>query len=406
VTASVFRKGESSPFFTSDAINLRSDLPIIRIPKSLLRTGRAVYEVVINNGAGDTARSPDLGLSEAVNAVYNNNYRINSALYDAETGRLLLSAANLVSNGVVHTDKLSVVKGDQVLNLGDPAVTVQSVASSSVDLRLGALAGLLSPDLYHGTVIIRAEDGWFSSPDGVNIARGSDSATVRPMAVITQVTLDVPERRLFLHGQGFSQGTLQLNLIRIQKAGGDSVVLNPGTATTTDRITSTTDALVTITLSQATLDAISNLQGPDLFLTAETGWLRHTSGGTWKVGAVSGPGLYVRATITSVQYNRTTRELTLRGSGFGGGTLQSGKLIFRATGLTATWTPSSSGTAVAGDDTTIILTLSEADATQFLQRYSGRTVFLNTDEGWLVDGRSRIAASIPINSVLFSVPAQ
>ena len=400
VNVRVFHKGESSPIVTGAVIDLRSDLPVVRIPKSALRAGLSTYEVVVNNAAGDTARSPDLGLSDAVNATYSTSFHLSGALYDAQTGQLTLTTSGLAANGQVNRERLRLVKEQNQFLLGGSDIAVVSVNPGSVILQLGAVRP--NPDHFHGSVLIHAEDGWYTSAEGALVARGSQTAPVRPMAVITHATLDVPEMRLTLYGTGFTQGALALDAVKI-----GSVALKPGTTTELDRVASVTDGQVLINLSQATLDGITGAEGAP-YLTAGEGWIRTVIGATTYHGAALEGAhrlIYIRATVTSVQYDRSTGLLTLRGSGFAGATLSPALLSFRAPGTAGEpWRPAALSEVTVTDDTALTIGFSEADASAFEAAFDGRNVFLNTDEGWLVDPQGRTAAPLPVNSVLFSVP--
>ncbi|HYF95816.1 MAG TPA: S-layer homology domain-containing protein [Symbiobacteriaceae bacterium] len=408
-TAKVYRQGESRPFFTGAPVDLNSAMPVIRVPKASLRAGTATYQVTLNNGAGDTAqRSPDNGQATAVNATYSTGYRLNSALFDAATGRLTLSTTALASNGTFDPTKLTVVKGSNRLALASHNVAVVSVAKGSAVLQSDELIDAMDPAVFYGDVTMEAEDGWFASADGGQVARGATGIAVRPMGNITHATLDLSgaTKRLYLHGFGFDQGTLNLAAVKI---GG--VALRPGTNSSLDRVTSTTATQVSITLSQATLDAITALQGPSIAVTADTGWLRVASGGaTYHAGAITGDDhrLYTRVVVSSAPYVPASNKLTLRGSGFAGATLDPAKLSFHVARSTAVRRLASGTTAVTVSDSVIEIQLTNADAGYFESSsgYAGKTVFLNTDEGWLESGQGLMAAPLPADTVRFAPTAR
>ncbi len=398
VVAKVYKQGQSREFFRSEPINLDSPVPTIRIPKSLLSVGESKYEVVVNNGAGDSIRSPTLDdTSKAMNAVYYSGYRLTSATYDATLGKLTLSGSGLVSNGLVDTSKIRVTKGDSTIYLGGDQVTVQSVSSSSIVLLLGDMAASIDPDVFYGTVTVVAETGWFASSNGSQIAQ-PQTVGVTPMATITYASVDAANKYLYLYGDGLRQGTLTPGLLSIHGID-DSVTLN----TANDKIKSTTDSLITLTLSSSTLEAIMLLQGP-LHVTAEAGWLKTSTG---KVGAIAGSGhqVYLQAKVMSGSYDPETNTLTLRGNGFLDATLNPAKLSIRRTTGSGTWTPATTAPVLGEAEDTIAITFSEADAAAFETQFLGKNIYVNTQEGWLVDDLNREALTVPSNSVLFQVPS-
>lgn len=409
VSAKVFRKGETSPVMSGELIDLASDLPVIRVPVKSLKPGRATYEVTINNGTGDTARSPDLGLSQALTSVYNSTYKLLSAYFDAETGRLALGVSGLASNGIVDPGKIRITKGLQTVSLADPSASVLSVSSTQVLLQLGSKVADLDPDLFSGSVFVEADQGWYTSADGSLIAHAVADAQVKPMATITSASLDVSGRRLILNGSGLTQGTISLNLLKFEDATGTSVALKPGTTSTTDRIASTGDGQVVISLSAVTATSLSALVGPDLFLTAQTGWLRTTYGGqTYRTGALTGATrpVYMQVSVTSAQYNRTDNTLTLSGSGFTGATVDPTRFRFRASGQSQVWISTDATATVGSDGASLVIQLTSADGAAFETRFSGRSIFLNAEAGWIRDQHNRAGAPIPENSLLFGVPTQ
>jgi hypothetical protein len=403
-TVKVYRRGESQPFFTGAVVDLNADPPIIRIPKSSLKVGFYGYEVTVNNGAGDSTRSVSDTLSEAVNATFNSNFRLNSALFDAETGKLALATSGLPSGGKVALDKLAIVKGNNRLVLGSSTV---NVTSGTIVIELGAVAAQIDPEVYYGTVNLEAEDGWYATADSGQVARATTAPTVRPMALITHAMLEPSTKRLYLHGAGFTHGTLALNLVKV-----GSVELRPGSSTTTDRVSNTSDTQITITLSQATFDAINALTGTTVAITAEKGWLKLASGGTtYQAAAITGTShpLYVKTTVGSAEYDRQADKLTVRGSGFNGATIDPTKFTFRISD-TNTNHQLTGATITVVDDSTFTIQLSATDAAFWESStkggFSGRSVFMNTAEGWLNDAQGRPGAATPTDSVRFVVPAR
>lgn len=402
VSANVYRKGETGVLMSDIPVDLHANPPVIRIPKAkLTRAGTATYQVTINNGAGDTQRSPDDGRSTAVNALYSTTYKLTSGLFDAASGKLTLTTTGLASTGTFDPGKLHIVKGTNKASLDDMAVEVVSVGTTSVVLRSDDLKAALDPEVFNGEVTIEAEDGWFRNADGSQISRGTDSAILKPMAVITHAMIDLTSttKRLYLYGYGFDQGTVYLESIRI---GG--VALRPGSGSSYDQQGTKTATQVPITLSRTTLDAITALQGTSIPVTADVGWLRAGSGTTvHQAGAITGDThrLYTKVTVTSAPYTGNDNTITLRGSGFAGSTLDPSKLSFKVGSTTRRLDAQATATTV--DDDTIEIHLGDVDAGYFESSsgFRGKTVYLNTDEGWLESAQGLWAMTLPTNTVKF-----
>lgn len=281
-TANVYCKGESSPFVTGAIVDMASQLPVIRIPKDSLKSGKFIYEVSIDDGAGESARSPDLGLSEAVNAVFSSDYQLHEGLYDAAANTLVLSTSG-TAGGIVTTDKLKIEKGGNTLSLGDVDVQVTGTTASRVTLSLGSLS--IDPGIFHGAVLMDAQDGWFTSNDGILVARGTRTATLRPLPFIQQAIVEVGARRLRIQGEGLAHGAFHPGRIKV---GG--VALKQGTTSDDDRVTAASDTQITIALSAATLTALEQQTDP-MYVTADVGWLTMTvDAAAYNAAAISGPG--------------------------------------------------------------------------------------------------------------------
>lgn len=400
VLAKVYRQGEGYPFFTQP-IDLRNGQPIIHIPKKVLRDGRHRYAVVIANGFGDTTASLTLDqVTEAVVASYNDSIRLTSAFFNADSGRLYLTASGLSPNGTIDKGKLSLVKGSSILSMGSDEVSVVTpINYSQVILDLSSLAVPLDPDTFHGTVSLQAQAGWYVGPGDSVVARDF-TVPVTPMAVITDGALDVAGKRLYLNGEGFSQGSLQLNLVQVRTGDTDGVTLRPGY----DRVLGTSDTQVIIGLSDATYNAIAALNGPSLYVTADHGWIRSTSSSFGRTMAITGTNhrVWLRILATTASYDADTDTLTIQGShGFNGLTLDPGKLVFK-TDAGAGWAPLATASVVATSDTSVTVTLAPEDATVFESTFGGKHVYLNTQNGWLTDPRGWMVLPVPDYSVLFT----
>lgn len=409
VVAKVYRKGESRPFFTSQAFDLNSPLPLVQIPRSVLRAGTYDYEVQVNSGAGDSPKSPAFdSTSRAMVADYYSSYRLTTASFDAATGKLVVGGSGLSSNGSLKLDKLSIVKGNAVVPLDDPSVTF-TITSSSITFMLGDLAASISPDTFHGnSVYVEAQAGWFTNPDGSLIAMAYPQVPVRPMAVIHSGSVDQANKRLYLNGEGFKHGTLAYNLIGIAGDSGEPVYLRPGTSTSHDRVLSVTETQIIFNLSQATLDAINALPGANLYVTAQTGWLYTGSATTGsRVGAITGTNhpVYSRVVMSSASFEGATNTLVLRGSGLNGVTLDPAKLRFMRTTTSVAWSPTRTGPIQSTSDTEIRIQFHADDAAEFRSLFDGRNVYINTAPGWMTDAAGREVLTLPDYSILFTVRA-
>lgn len=384
VIARVYRKGESSPFFTSEAIDLRNGIPIIRIPREKLKAGEYYYEVAVDNGAGLSARSPAEEPAWAVVEAYSTSIKLSSATYDAKSGVLTLTGSGFsTTSGAVHLDKLTLVNGSNKLSLDDPAVEWKVDSSSKITLTLNDLADQIVPDNFSGNeVYLQAEAGWYENTSSHQVAQAFEKIQVKPMASLSYAALDRGAKRLTLYGAGLKHGTIDWKLFTITN-GTESKNLNVGSRSSNDRVTTHTDSQIILALSDATLNALTEL-GDQLTVQAETGWLYSGSGSSRAhVGADDAP-VYVKVSVTRATFDSQTGTLTLYGSGLEGHTLHPEHLVFRvSTKDQNPWRPSSSSPATATADDKLVVQFSPADAAAFYSRYKGNNVFMNTEEGWM-----------------------
>jgi hypothetical protein len=424
VAATVYHMGETQPLVTAVPVDLKSELPVIRIPKSQLRVGLSAYEVVINNGAGNSDRSPDWGTSQSLNTIYNSNYTLRSALLDAATGRLYISTTGLAATGQLALEKFTMVSPGARLPLDQPGVTVDVLDSTRIIMTLPPeVRAQIDPNQFAGTVTLQTEDGWYVG--GNYVARAVTTAAIRPMATIAHALLDEPNGLLYLYGTGFTHGEFSVDQIHVHRGLAAPITLRRGTGTQYDRVTSLSDSRVTIALSPTTLAALLALPAPadpaevpeagsDLYLTAGLGWLKLTAtdhtyyAAPVQLSAAHPHLIYSKAMVSSVQWDRTAGRLTFTGQGFSGVTIDPAKFAFRGTRVAGEVVPTLSG---SGDvqilsDSVFTMTLSQTAATSFDAALNGRDVFVNTDQGWLIDARGRSAAPIPLDSVVFSMPGR
>ncbi|MEW8976933.1 MAG: S-layer homology domain-containing protein [Symbiobacterium sp.] len=404
VIAKVYRKGESKPFFTSEAFDLASGVPTIRIPRSALKPGTYYYEVVVNNGAGDSYRSLALDdYTKATVVEYNDSYKLNSATYDAVDGRLTLSV-KAASGGTVDPGKIRIVKGNEVVWLDPSEVEVKSVSSSSVVILLHGQAGQITPERFYGAnVYVEADAGWFTNKEGTQVARAAAKAPLTPMATITEAALDLDGKRLYLYGEGFRQGSLSLPAIGISD-GTETVKL-----TSKDKTATTpSDTQIVVTLHNDTVAKLKNLTGTTLSVVADAGWVYTGSGSSAnRVGAVAGVTVYGRATVTRAEYDRAAGVLRLTGSNLNGATVDTTKLEFRLNTKQEGWRPQNTPVAVTNPKAdTLEIQLHPDDAQGLVSRFSGRVVYMNTLEGWLIDAAGRRVLPLPDYSVQFTVPSK
>ncbi|MDF2627117.1 MAG: putative middle wall protein precursor [Symbiobacteriaceae bacterium] len=422
VAATVFLKGEASPLVTAAAVDLNAELPVIRIPKSLLRIGLSSYEVLVNNGAGNTDRSPDWGMSASLNTLYNLNFALSSALLDSATGRLTISTSGLVSTGQVALEKIALLTPYGRVFLDQPGVSVDLIEPARVVITLSpGVPEQLNPTFLSGATMLEAQDGWFA--DGSFVARAFTTGAIRPMAAIGHAVLDEPARLLDLYGSGFAYGEFSAGEILLNRGVAPPVPLRPGIGEGFDQVASLTDSRVTIKLSEETLAMVQALPvpadpavvpwaGSDIYLTAGLGWLKLTTtdftyhAAPVRLSAANPHLVYTKATVSSLQWDRANNLLTFTGTGFSGVTVDPLKLEFRGTRrpdeAVPVWT--GPGEVQILSDSVFTLKLSEINAANFDATLNGREVFVNTAHGWLTDSRGRSAARIPQDSVIFTIP--
>lgn len=403
VTAKVFRKGESNPLFTGP-VDISQEPPIIRVPKANLAVGTHEYEVRLHNGYRETDRSvdPGYGLGTVSVVRYEPSFRLTAGYFDTANDQLVLSTSGLADNGMLDIQKLSVVRGTNRINLLSLNASVTSTLSPMVVLRAPGLTSALSAELFEGTLQIVAEPGWYTDAQRSRVAPASDRIILKPSATISHATLDDTSGMLYLYGEGLSQGSLNLNAIQV-----GPVSLRYGSGSSDSSITSTTDTQIAIRLSQSTLTAIRALPEGTVHVAASSGWLSvSATGRTFRAPGVSAKPLYVRAIVTGATYDPTRNSLTIRGAGFADSELAPEKLSFRAIGSSAVRTLGSP-VAVTMDPQTLAIQLNDVDAAHFESSggFAGKTVFLNTLQGWLIDSRGRQAVATPTDSVLFAVPS-
>jgi hypothetical protein len=405
VRATVSRKGSSATLVSGLALDMHQPTPTILVPRD--RTvGTATYEVVVDNGTGRPARSPDLGFSTVLTQSYSTSYRITGASFDAATGRLVLTSSGLATTGKVDVSKLALVAPTGNTLLLDPArVTLVSLTASAITLDLGTQAADLAPDQYFGTVKVTAADHWYDTGPAGYVAKATEYSGLKPMARINHAAMDLTGKFLYLYGAGLKQGTINLAKLHLQKPGGASV-----TPLATDRVVSQTDTEVKISLSDASRTALTGLTGSDLEIGADVGWLwSGTSSLSYQAAALTNTGrrLHAWVQVTGVTYNRATRTLTLTGKNLMGATVNPAKLAFKAYGAAAViWpTPAPVVTApvTSSSDIKVEIVLDLADAITFEGKYEGRQLYLNSNGDWLIDSSGRAGAPLPPDTLLLSV---
>lgn len=400
VLAEVYQANKSSPIY-SQVIDLSQEIPVIRVPRSHLSPGTARYQVTIHNGYARSAKSATLDpVTEVLVAGYGSKFQLRGASYDAATGRLLLTTSGLASTGTLDPARLTLV-GPRRISLADAEVV--SITSSRVILDLGELADELTPDQWHGRVELEAESGWFVDKSGSGVADRVTGIAVTPMATISSAMLDVVGKRLYIDGVGLKQGTVSWTQVKIN-SGDKSVALRSA-----DRVHTHTDTQAILNLSDATLKALLELSGPEVYLTAEEGWIRTGSGSSLARGAaLTGTERPVRLRIlaTAAVYDPATGELTLRGAGFKGMTLHPDRLLLQSGPGAMPPEIGATPPVTAGEDQDdhIVIPLHPDDA-DLLRPYAGNNVYINTEPGWLTDANGWEAAPLPAWSLLVHIPA-
>lgn len=415
VVAKVFRKGESGALVSNVALDLLRPTDTLLVPRDRLRVGTATYEVVVNNGTGDSARSPDLGFSSALTQAYSSNYRISGASFDAASGRLLLNSSGLATTGNVDVSKLVLValETNQGIVLDPARVQLTGITASSISLDLGAQAAQLNPDLFYGAVKIVAADGWYDAGPAGSVAKAIEYTGLKPMARISHAALDLTGKFLYLYGTGLKQGTLDLGKLHLQQPGLAPVTLLPGSTAATDRVVAQSETEVKISLSPTSLAALAALSGSELVIGADVGWLWSGSANArFNAPALTSSGrpLYAWVQVTAVSYVRATRTLTLTGKNLAGATIHLSQLGFNGYGAKdISWPEMEPGESIltppvtATSDTKVEIILDPADALSFERKYEGRQLYLNTVGDWFFDASGRKGLPLAPNTLLLSV---
>lgn len=397
----VYEKNGATPIY-SGLVNLAEDPPMVRVPKAKVPAGKKTYEVSINNGVRESARSEDPGYDQAtaVNIMVDTAYQITGAYFDGATGTLRLLTSGISYTGTVDPGRISIVKGNNSVILSSISSTlVPNSSNELVILESTLLKTELKPEVYYGATI-KASAGWYTNADQSRVAAASDTTPLNPMVYIERAVLDAANRTLYLYGGGFAQGqssgSLYLDRIRV-----GSVFLRPN-AYPADTLVARTDTQMIINLSPETLQAMIATTNV-MKISTTAGWISVPYNGfTYQAPAVANRDVYNRVPVVSASYDRASNTLTLLGSGFTT-TIDRTKLSFRASGTSVRTLQKPF--AVTAEGTGILkIVLDEEDATAFETAFGGKSVFFNADAGWTSDNQNRQAAPLPTDSVMFTVP--
>lgn len=391
VVAKVYRTGQSQAIHVSEPFDITTGTPVVLVPKSKLTNGQSTYQVTLENGAGESARSAS---SHSVASVrFDTTTSITSASYSALTRKLIVYGSGIAggtSGGSIDPTKLFIEKDGTTINLGDAVVTVAS-GNFTLDLTdaPALYTALETPSLFSGAVNLRAEAGWYRRLSSGLVAQPDTTANpVTPMANITSARLDLTNKRLILQGVGFASATLDVAKIAIRDGAGEIVKLRSGDSARADG-----DRQITITLSTNTLRDLGNLSGVGNVLVTEAGWTKDSRTGR---GAAldTEPPVYSAPVITRATYDASRKTLTLVGSGFTNGTVDVTQLAFHNPGTSTSYTLTAAADAPTVTALMITIRVSDADAAAIAGGFTGASVTLTANAGWLVDDTNRPAAPI------------
>lgn len=394
----VYREDGSSPVYTSDPMDLSAPAPRLVVPKEALVPGVARYQVTLFNGYGE---SPRTLLPDAItSAVYVQNITLTGARYQRSTRLLTVYGSGFgTAADAVNPALLTITDASTGRSITLQGATATIVSNNQITLDLNGTAGasdLENPILFSGSdVSLTAGAGWYSRTSGEQSAAITAGAQVRPMAHIDHAVLDRTNGRLSLVGQGFSTGTLNLARLKLQADGASDILLNAFPAAPNG------DGVWVITLHANALAALH--QNGGYVLNAEEGWFAE---GAWSQPALASVRIYTQVGLSSVTYDRAAHRLTLRGSGFSGGTVTPGNV--QVTDLSSGHTVSLTGTGAPASDSEIVFTLDpSARSTLDLENgdlFQGTDIYVFASAGWFTDAGGRPAAAIPVRTLRLPQP--
>lgn len=393
-TVKVYRENSGTPIYTSAPIYMPGSAPRVVVPKSAIPSGNSRYQVSLVNGHGE---GPKSALTNTItNSVYVTNITLSSARYQRSTKQMTLYGSGFFySTDLVNPASITVHDASTGVSrsLAGAGVTINN--SGQITLNLSSLssltADLANPALFSGQdVTVRTLAGWYVRGAGEQAMANSSGVQLTPMAHITHSVFDRVNRRLTLHGRGFTTGTADFSKVRLQVGGSSDIVLSSFSSSLEG------DTKWVINLSQAAVDALVANGG--YVLNALDNWFYQSS---WTQGAISNIPIYTQVALSNVTYNDSTHKVTLKGSGFTGGTVALNKL--RIVDLSTAQTVTLTGTYSITADDQIEFTLDSTAYTAFEDpaKFQGSDIYLVGDSGWFTDSLSRQSAEIPERTLRF-----
>jgi len=318
----VYTVSNGKLIYTSDVMDL-TGTPSVKVPKEVIPFGADRYKVAINTGYGDSSYSdpyPSTTADPIVNAKPT-TIDITAVRYDAESSKLTVSAAGVSSSngGTIHPELLTLRKISELpISLAGAECTTSS-SSFTCDLTSFGF----SASTMNGAWLLDTEDGWFtktSTGDSAEADEKTENNYVTPFAYITHAAVDFAAGKITLYGVNLNNGSLNLSKLYIDDP--DNIL---GTSTSTK---SSSPTEITLTLPTTTASAVRALDGTNIQLNGELGWIKDSSGN--ENGALDVPApVLAQTSVGYVSYNATTDRLIINAKGISGGTVDVSMIAFK-----------------------------------------------------------------------------
>lgn len=415
VSVKVYAQNSNTLLYRSDAVDMSAS-PQIRVPKSKLVSGNVRYQVVLHNGFGDSVKSDVSAV--VTNAKILTGIVIHSAKFNtdivspASPRRLTVSASGLhTTDGTIDTSKLWVVKGANRFQLSGAPVTINSSSQFTVDLSSTSWNAIENSATYGGAdVKLEADAGWFMRTNGDAAAEDITGNLITPLPHISAVTYNKSTRQFIIDGSGLAVGTFSLSKLKVNNNNGGTPYTFLFNSTNASQSVSRTDSRIIITLTQTgdnALTDIANFTGGGDTFEAEAGWIQADS--SHRAQAFSEP-VYTRVTLTSVTYTAGNKNLVINGSGFGSSAssvLTPGLLkIIDMDNQSSPVVLTSPTSDVVDSDSKIIIELTTAQHDDLMTTtvFAGNNIYVEAQEGWLIDANGRSARPIPSRTLRLPQP--
>ncbi|WP_173976932.1 hypothetical protein, partial [Magnetospirillum sp. LM-5] len=335
-------------------------------------------------------RDSGTNIADATNAItVSINPTVTSATYDANTGTLVVTGANIQANGGgmdIDVSKLTLTgEGGTTYTLTTASVERDSQTQFTVTLNatdkaaLNQILNKTGTSSTGGTTFnIAAADDWCTNVTAGDTSDATNAVTVSnpDTPTITSATYNASTGALVVTGTGFlklsgATNDIDVSKLTITGEGGSTYTL------TTSSVEITSGTAFTVNLNATDLAGVNQILNKAG--TASTGATTYNLAGAedWAAGAaaavnvadLTGNGITVSSpttpTITSTTYDASTGVLTLTGTGFlklSGATndIVANKFTFTGEGG-ATYTLTNTANIEITNGTTATLTLSATD---------------------------------------------